>query len=248
MKNFTAINFETANYNRVSACAFGYAKVKDGEIIDSGEFFLNPVGEHAPFQSKVHGITKKDTCGQPSFGELYLQLKELFSLPIVGHSLFDKQVLTALSEHFALNLQFQYIKIYSIAQGILSDLKSHNLKSLLEYFKLPAKTNCSPAMDAESCAKVYLQLMNIGCTGTGSQSKEENYEFSGLVRGILADNMVNYKEAYQLLYWLEDHPQFSNKHDYISSKMREVLEDSRLDNIEAAEVKSMLDQYLREQK
>lgn len=31
----------------------------------------------------------------------------------------------------------------------------------------------------------------------------------GLAKGILADDEVNYKEAYQLLYWLEDNLKFA---------------------------------------
>jgi len=35
MKEFIAIDFETANPNRVSACAIGYAIVRNCEIIEA---------------------------------------------------------------------------------------------------------------------------------------------------------------------------------------------------------------------
>ena len=56
MQEFIAIDFETANPKRVSACALGYAKVRNCEIIETNGFLIKPVGGHAPFQSKIHGI------------------------------------------------------------------------------------------------------------------------------------------------------------------------------------------------
>jgi hypothetical protein len=36
-------------------------------------------------------------------------------------------------------------------------------------------------------------------------------EFKGIIMGILADDEVNYKEAYELLYWLEDHSEIAKR-------------------------------------
>ncbi len=71
-------------------------------------------------------------------------------------------------------------------------------------------------------------------------------EFKGLLTGILADQVVNYKEAYELLYWLEDHTDISNSHSNLHNKMKEVLCDYHLDNIEATEIKMFLENTLKE--
>lgn len=55
MQEFIAIDFETANPKRVSACALGYAKVRNCAIIETNGYLMKPVGGHAPFQSKIHG-------------------------------------------------------------------------------------------------------------------------------------------------------------------------------------------------
>ena len=106
MKDFIAIDFETANPQRVSACAIGYARISDHKMIETNGYLIKPIGGHAPFQSKIHGIKNEHTFDKPNFGELFPNIKDIFNYPLVAHSLFDKQVLTALSEYFNLGLKF----------------------------------------------------------------------------------------------------------------------------------------------
>ena len=93
MREFISIDFETGNPKRVSACAIGYAKVSDGAVTESNGYLIKPVGGHASFQSKIHGIKEEHTNDQPDFGKLFPELQHIFSYPLVAHSLFDKQVL-----------------------------------------------------------------------------------------------------------------------------------------------------------
>ena len=74
---------------------------------------------------------------------------------------------------------------------------------------------------------------------------DEASVFKGIVMGILADDEVNYKEAYELLYWLEDHVEVAKKHPNIYLKTREFLDDDHLDRYEAKEMKAILNNVLR---
>ncbi len=61
--NFTAIDFETANSKRGSVCAVGLAKVRDGVVVDSESWLIQPpqsVSEFAPRNMQVHGIRAVD--------------------------------------------------------------------------------------------------------------------------------------------------------------------------------------------
>jgi len=94
MNEFVAIDFETANSQRVSACALGYVKISNYKFVESNGFLIKPIGGHAPFQSKIHGIKDEHTFDKPYFGKLFPQIQAIFNYPLVAHSLFDKQVLT----------------------------------------------------------------------------------------------------------------------------------------------------------
>lgn len=45
MKDFAAIDFETANQQRTSVCSVGIVIVRDGEIADSYYSLINPEPE-----------------------------------------------------------------------------------------------------------------------------------------------------------------------------------------------------------
>ncbi|MFH1954890.1 MAG: exonuclease domain-containing protein [Pseudomonadota bacterium] len=242
MQEFIAIDFETANPQRVSACALGYAKVSNCEIVGTKGYLIKPVGGHAPFQSKIHGIKDEHTFDKPEFGELFPEIKNIFDYPLVAHSLFDKQVLDALSDHFNLGLCFEYIDSSSIAKDQLPNLKNCKLKTLVKHFGLPVFKHHDATEDAIACANVFLKLHEHGKEEIVQVSRDETTELKGLIMGILADEEVNYKEAYELLYWLEDHTELTKQHQNIYLKTKEVLEDNHLDTIEALKMKTLLNQ------
>ena len=240
MKEFVAIDFETANPQRVSACAFGYAKVIDSQIIDSNVFLVRPVGGHAPFHSKIHGITDEHTCDKPHFGELYPQIRQVISSHLVAHSLFDKQVLNALSDHFKLNLKFQYTDSSAVAKTKLPAVKSYKLTALVKHLGLPSFSHHNAKEDAVACARLYLKLLESASEVVEAPAADELAEFRGMVKGVLADDEINYKEAFGLLYWLEDHHAAAERNAGLYRKLKSFLNDQVLDAYEAMELKSIL--------
>jgi DNA polymerase III subunit epsilon len=245
MQEFIAIDFETANPKRVSACALGYAKVYNCELVETNGYLIKPVGGHASFQSKIHGIKDEDTFDKPKFGELFPEIQDIFKYPLVAHSLFDKQVLNALSDHFSLGLSFEYIDSSSLAKEKLPNLKNCKLKTLVKHFGLPAFKHHDATEDAIACAKIFLKLREQGKEDSLQFFGDKAAEFKGIVMGILADDEVNYKEAYELLYWLEDHPEIAEQHQNTYLKTKEVLEDDYLDRVEAIEMKTLLESILK---
>ncbi len=246
MQEFIAIDFETANPQRVSACALGYAKVFNYEIVETNGYLIKPIGGHAPFQSKIHGIKEEDTFDKPEFVELYPEIQDIFSYPLVAHSLFDKQVLNALSDHFNLSLNFEYIDSSSIAKEKLPDIKNCKLKTLVKYFGLPTFRHHDAREDAIACASIFIKLCEHRDEKNLQAMSGESAEFKGMIMGILADDEVNYKEAYSLLYWFEDHIEFSKEYQNIYFKTKQFLNDDYLDKYEAEEIKIMLKEVLRD--
>ena len=60
---FTAIDFETANSHRGSACAVGLVKVRDGRIVDTASWLIKPppgIDDFDPINVELHGITQQD--------------------------------------------------------------------------------------------------------------------------------------------------------------------------------------------
>jgi len=246
MKDFIAIDFETANPQRVSACAVGFTKVLGSEIVESNGYLIKPVGGHNPFQSKIHGIKEEHTFDKPEFGELFSEIRDIFNYPLVGHSLFDKQVLNALSNHFDLGLTFEYIDSSTVAKNQLADVKNCKLNTLVKYFGLPAFKHHDATEDSIACANIYLKLLQLERGTAAKDAVGDENLLKGLILGVLADDDVSYKETYALLYWLEDHPDVAQQHINLYLKTKEVLDDDYLDALEAEEMRHLLFKTLAE--
>ena len=106
MKNFTAIDFETATGSRDSACAVGIVTVENGKIVDEYHTLIKPpYNDYSWRNIEVHGITSKDTEKEKTFDKLYPKIKELLqNKTIVAHNeSFDRSVLKQTMESFKLD-------------------------------------------------------------------------------------------------------------------------------------------------
>lgn len=94
--SFVAIDFETANRRRGSACAIGMSKVIKGEVVDSYVKYLRPEPfEFDTHNTYIHGITADMTEDAPTIEEDWLNIRDFVDgLPLVAHNAsFDKSVL-----------------------------------------------------------------------------------------------------------------------------------------------------------
>jgi DNA polymerase III epsilon subunit-like protein len=84
--DFVAIDFETANFFRGSACAIGMTTVVNGEVRESkSELIYQEYFDG--FNMAIHGITPEDVAEAPTFAQKWPQIQsEIGSLPVVAHN------------------------------------------------------------------------------------------------------------------------------------------------------------------
>lgn len=98
MQDFVAIDFETANGRRSSVCSVGIVVVRGGEIVDKFYSLIQPKPNYYTYwTTEVHGLTRRDTDGQPTFPEVWVQIEpRIQGLPLVAHNKpFDEGCLKA---------------------------------------------------------------------------------------------------------------------------------------------------------
>lgn len=60
MRNFAAIDFETANYERTSVCSVGVVIMRDGEIVAPFYSLIQPEPNYYNYWcTQVHGLTRQ---------------------------------------------------------------------------------------------------------------------------------------------------------------------------------------------
>ena len=68
MKDFAAIDFETANNEPSSGCSVGIIIVRDGEIVDSFYSLIKPEPDYYNYWcQRVHGLCSRNTDNAPVF-------------------------------------------------------------------------------------------------------------------------------------------------------------------------------------
>ena len=98
MREFAAIDFETANGNPSSVCSVGIVVVRDGIITDRYYRLIHPAPNYySPGNVRVHGLTREDTDNEDYFPEVWADVAQrIEGLPLVAHfSRFDEGCLRA---------------------------------------------------------------------------------------------------------------------------------------------------------
>ena len=78
MATFAAIDFETADYWRDSACSVGLVLVEDKCIAERYYRLIRPPRKNFVF-SHIHGLTWDDVRDSPSFRKLWPDLRDIIN-------------------------------------------------------------------------------------------------------------------------------------------------------------------------
>jgi DNA polymerase-3 subunit epsilon len=94
---FIAIDFETANPYRDSACSIGLVRVEQGRIVHKEVHLIQPPYRSFTFTS-IHGISWRDVESAPTFKEVWKKIAPLFEgvdFVAAHNASFDSSVLRA---------------------------------------------------------------------------------------------------------------------------------------------------------
>ncbi|WP_019912746.1 3'-5' exonuclease [Paenibacillus sp. HW567] len=161
--NFTAIDFETANSSRSSACALGLVQVRDGAISAEHVWLIDPQQRFDGMNIAIHGITPSMVEGKPTFDGLWPTLEPLLQGEIVvaHNASFDMSVLRYCLDGTAFSYPaFQYLCSYLLAKKILHELPSHKLDAVARHFGIGLKHH-DALDDARASACILLKLMEM---------------------------------------------------------------------------------------
>jgi len=92
---FVALDFETADYPRDSACALGLVRVENHQIVQRTYSLIKPPRQRFIF-TYLHGITWEKVANQPTFGELWPTLTPMLEgidFLAAHNASFDRSVL-----------------------------------------------------------------------------------------------------------------------------------------------------------
>lgn len=157
-QTFTAIDFETANPQRNSACQLGLVVVENGTIVDSRSWLIRPPSSIFTF-TDIHGITYETVKDQPSFREIWEAVQPYIgNRTLAAHNApFDVGVLRAVLSHYQLPVpSFQVMDSLTIARRAWPALPNHKLNTVASHLNVSLQHH-DAASDARACAEIILQ-------------------------------------------------------------------------------------------
>jgi DNA polymerase III epsilon subunit-like protein/DNA-binding Xre family transcriptional regulator len=184
--NFIAIDFETANSSRSSACSVGIVEVENGQIVLEQSWLINPNQRFDGRNIGIHGITPSMVEGKPTFQQLWPQLLPyLQNKKVVAHNAsFDMSVLRYCMDEYSLQYPtFNYFCTYLIGKRQIPDMPSYKLNLIAEHFGIHLKHHDAQS-DARAAALILLKFMEQGqFTDIIHMSETQGYEIGKIYPG-----------------------------------------------------------------
>jgi len=162
LKEFAALDFETANRYPTSICSVGVVIVKDGQIIDKIYHLVKPEPEfYNYFNTRIHGLSDKDTQNARNFKDVWTEIdKKIGNLPIVAHNnVFERGCLKA--AHQMYQMYYPNYPIHCTCQGsrkVYPDLENHKLNTVAAHCGYDLTNHHNALADAEACAYIAMKV------------------------------------------------------------------------------------------
>ena len=159
--NFTAIDFETANGQRASACSLALVIVRKNQIVDELYSLINPQTKFFWQNIKIHGLHASDVKDAPTFPELWPPIKSLFrpdQLVTAHNAAFDNGVLSqTLSRYHIQQPRYLTIDTLKTSRKFYPQLSRYRLNNVCDYLKISLQHHHNALSDSVACAQILIK-------------------------------------------------------------------------------------------
>ncbi len=198
------------NKNTDRLTEIGAVKIKNGEIVDRFNTFVDPEKPIPAEITKLTGIDQSMVTGAPRENEAvsaFLDFAE--GLPLVAHNAsFDVSFLRSVFSRFPeLSRKLPFIDTVILSRSLYPELKSHKLDKVAEFLEVGDFNHHRACDDAEVLGKIYLKMretlkekgiqnyeeLNTGLQGADPKQLPTYHQI------ILVKNQVGLKNLYRLI-------------------------------------------------
>ena len=162
MKDFVAIDFETANSERTSVCSVGVVVYHDGRKTDAFYSLIKPEPEYYSYWcSQVHGLRLEDTMAAPVFPDVWRQIEpKIAGLPLVAHNkAFDESCLKAVFRCYQMDYPDYEFHCTLIQSRRVWPEGRYNLDVIAARCGYNLTAHHHALADAEACGAIALRIL-----------------------------------------------------------------------------------------
>jgi len=163
MNKFAAIDFETANNSRDSACSIGVVVVEDGIIVEHFHELIRPPTRHFLF-THIHGLTWNDVKDAPKFDEVWSSIKsELTGINFLAahNAPFDQGVLLSCCSTYGIRRpSYPFVCTVGLARSHWN-IYPTKLPNVCDRLGIDLNHH-DAGSDAEACARIVIAAQEDG--------------------------------------------------------------------------------------
>lgn len=163
MKDFVAIDFETANQHRTSICSVGVVIVRNGKIADKFYRLIKPYPNYySRWATECHGLSAKDTSDALPFPDVWEEIApRLKGLPFIAHNKgFDEPCLIKCHEHYRIPYPgYEFRCTLAAARKHFPELPNHQLHTVSAHVGYYLDNHHHALADAEACAVIAMRIL-----------------------------------------------------------------------------------------
>ncbi len=171
MKDFVAIDFETAHFEQSSICSMGIVIVKDGELVDNFYSLVRPMPNYYNEKcSSVNGLGYNDTNNAEECPEVWAEaqrkIHEYFpyiedgEVPFVAHNkAFDENCLKAVFRAYDIAYPGYEFDCTLLKSRQVWPEGHHNLDIIAGYCGYDLENHHHALADAEACAWIAREIL-----------------------------------------------------------------------------------------
>jgi len=139
----------------------GAVRMKNGEVLDTFNTFVDPEMSIPPEIVKLTGITNSDVIGAPKEADaLRAFLAFAGDSPIIAHNAdFDVGFMTAAAQRNSIGFHPVYLDTLVLSQTLLPHLKRHKLDVVSNYLSLPEFNHHRASDDALVCGQIFMKFV-----------------------------------------------------------------------------------------
>jgi DNA polymerase-3 subunit epsilon len=163
VETFVAIDFETADTGRDSACALGVVRVEGGVLVRSEARLIRPPRRDI-FFTYIHGITWEMVEDAPVFGEVWAELEPILEGAefLVAHNAsIDRNVLAACCAMSGRTPPPQPFHCTVRLARKLWNIRPTRLPDVCSRFDIALRHHDARS-DAEACARIMVEALRAG--------------------------------------------------------------------------------------
>lgn len=199
-KDFVVFDIETTGLSNFTdkIIEIGAVRIRNGEIIDKYQRFVNPKEPLSDFTTELTGITNDMVINEKEIDEVLPDFLEFCgdSVLVAQNAEFDLGFIIQKSNEFGIDFKPVYVDTLYISRAINPEFTNHKLGTLAAKYKVSLQNHHRAIDDAYATGEIFIKMLE--------QIKELGYEFDNDINKIKTSMPISHNMNFQNIMYAKD--------------------------------------------